>query len=258
MLVGPWVTLLAGQDLADVVVPYGRSWGARLAKWDEVRAFGASVVVLLPNSLEAAVAAWYWKAPRRIGFDAGGRGRLLTDAIPMPASRQAPDRAVPPLIEGLASPSPIAFTLVPRPQTQQSVGRSSASGTRVSRTVPRGPWASIWARPTVPRSGPSSESLSSPASLSPRRVSGAAWRARRRAAAVGSRRRRGARVWLGATVPSSCRHCSRSSARSSAATRGSHILRRRSAPRSWRCSVPRILGSARRGARRARPGGARA
>ena len=87
VLVGPWATLLTGQGLADVLVPYGRSWGARLAKWDEVRAFGASAVVLLPNSLEAAVAAWYWKAACRIGFDAGGRGRLLTDAIPMPAPR---------------------------------------------------------------------------------------------------------------------------------------------------------------------------
>jgi heptosyltransferase-2 len=88
VLVGPWATLLAGQDLADVLVPYGRSWGARLTKWDEVRGLGASAVVLLPNSLEAAVAAWYWRVPRRIGFDAGGRGRLLTDAIPMPAPRE--------------------------------------------------------------------------------------------------------------------------------------------------------------------------
>jgi heptosyltransferase-2 len=87
VLVGPWATLLAGQALADVLVPYARSWTARLAKWDEVRAFGASAVVLLPNSFEAAVAAWYWRAPRRIGLDAGGRGRLLTDVIPMPAPR---------------------------------------------------------------------------------------------------------------------------------------------------------------------------
>jgi heptosyltransferase-2 len=88
VLVGPWATLLAGQELADVLVPYARSWAARLAKWDEVRAFGAAAVVLLPNSFEAAVAARYWNAPRRIGLDAGGRGRLLTDAIPMPSPRE--------------------------------------------------------------------------------------------------------------------------------------------------------------------------
>jgi heptosyltransferase-2 len=87
VLVGPWATLLAGQALADVLVPYARSWTARLARWDELRALGAATVVLLPNSFEAAVAAWYWKAPRRIGLDAGGRGRLLTDVIPMPAPR---------------------------------------------------------------------------------------------------------------------------------------------------------------------------
>jgi heptosyltransferase II len=88
VLVGPWATGLAGQALADVLVPYGRSWSARLARWDELRAFGASVAVLLPNSLEAAIAAWYWKAPRRVGLDAGRRGGLLTDAIPMPEPRE--------------------------------------------------------------------------------------------------------------------------------------------------------------------------
>jgi heptosyltransferase-2 len=88
VLVGPWATGLAGQALADVLVPYGRSWSARLGRWDEIRAFGASTAVLLPNSLEAAIAAWYWKAARRIGLDAGARRRLLTDAIPMPEPRE--------------------------------------------------------------------------------------------------------------------------------------------------------------------------
>ena len=86
-LVGPWATVLAGQGLADVLVPYARSWSGRLSRWDEVRALGASVAILLPNSFESALAAWYWKASRRVGFDAGGRGLLLTDALPMPAPR---------------------------------------------------------------------------------------------------------------------------------------------------------------------------
>ena len=88
VLVGPWATLLAGQGLADVLVPYPRSWAGRLAKWDDVRAFGASLALLLPNSFEAAVAARYWNAPRRVGFDTGGRRRLLTDAIPTPQPRE--------------------------------------------------------------------------------------------------------------------------------------------------------------------------
>ena len=87
VLVGPWATLLVGQGLADVLVPYARSWAARLATWDEVRALGPTTAVLLPNSFESALAAWYWRAPRRIGFDAGGRRALLTDPIPLPAPR---------------------------------------------------------------------------------------------------------------------------------------------------------------------------
>ncbi|HMH48636.1 MAG TPA: glycosyltransferase family 9 protein [Candidatus Acidoferrum sp.] len=87
-LVGPWATVLVGQGLADVLVPYARAWGARLARWDEVRALGAAAAILLPNSFEAALAAWYWKAPRRVGFDTGARRMLLTDAIPMPATRE--------------------------------------------------------------------------------------------------------------------------------------------------------------------------
>ena len=88
VLVGPWAKLLAGQGLADVLVPYARSWSARLAKWDEVRALGATTAILFPNSFESALAAWYWKAPRRVGFDAGGRKALLTDVIPLPSPRE--------------------------------------------------------------------------------------------------------------------------------------------------------------------------
>jgi len=86
-LVGPWATLLAGQDLADVLVPYPRSWAGRLARWDDLRALEASTAILLPNSIEAALAARYWRAQRRVGFDAGGRGWLLTDPVPAPAPR---------------------------------------------------------------------------------------------------------------------------------------------------------------------------
>lgn len=87
-LVGPWATLLAGHGLADVLVPYARSWSGRLGGWDEIRGLGAAAVMLLPNSFEAALAAWYWRAPRRIGLDAGGRGPLLTDALPMASPRE--------------------------------------------------------------------------------------------------------------------------------------------------------------------------
>jgi heptosyltransferase-2 len=84
---GPWAHTLAGQSLADVLVSYPRAWRGRLATADTVRSFGGQIVILLPSSFEAAVAARYWSAPRRIGFAIGGRSLLLTDRVPVPAPR---------------------------------------------------------------------------------------------------------------------------------------------------------------------------
>src|SRR5919108_2786326 len=87
LLAGPWATVLGGQGLADTLVTYPRAWADRLAAADVVRRFAPDTALVLPNSLESALAAWYWGARRRIGFDAGGRGLLLTDALALPASR---------------------------------------------------------------------------------------------------------------------------------------------------------------------------
>lgn len=87
LLVGPWVSLLAGQGLAESLVTYPRAWGGRLAMTDAARRFAPDVAVLLPNSAEAALAAWYWGARRRVGFAAGGRSLLLTDAVVPPQPR---------------------------------------------------------------------------------------------------------------------------------------------------------------------------
>ena len=87
LLAGPWAPLLAGQGLADVLVVYPRGWGGRLRAADEVRKFGAGTAVLLPNSLEAALAAVYWGARRRIGYGGGGRSALLSDRVPPPRPR---------------------------------------------------------------------------------------------------------------------------------------------------------------------------
>jgi heptosyltransferase-2 len=84
---GPWAWLLAQQGLADVLVEYPRRWRGRLRGADTVAAFGPELAILLPNSLEAALAGWYWGARRRVGFAAGGRSPLLTDAVPLPALR---------------------------------------------------------------------------------------------------------------------------------------------------------------------------
>jgi heptosyltransferase-2 len=84
---GPWASLLAGQGLADVLLTYPRAWSGRLRTADAVRALDAGVAVLLPNSLEAALAALYWRARRRVGFATEGRAWLLTDRIPVPDPR---------------------------------------------------------------------------------------------------------------------------------------------------------------------------
>jgi heptosyltransferase-2 len=84
---GPWAALLAGQGLADVLVDYPRTWSGRLRAADSVSGFAPELAILLPNSLESALAAWYWGARRRVGFAGGGRSELLTDAVPVPRPR---------------------------------------------------------------------------------------------------------------------------------------------------------------------------
>jgi lipopolysaccharide heptosyltransferase II len=53
-----------------------------------MRKVGPDTAVVLPNSLESALAAWYWGARRRVGFGGGGRELLLTDAPALPAPRR--------------------------------------------------------------------------------------------------------------------------------------------------------------------------
>ena len=87
VLAGPWVAVLADQELADVLVVYPRSWTGRLGSADSVRAAGPTTAVLLPNSFESAATAFYWGARRRVGFACGGRSALLSDRVPFPSPR---------------------------------------------------------------------------------------------------------------------------------------------------------------------------
>ncbi len=84
---GPWAPVLAGQHLADVLLTYPRAWSGRVRGADHARDFRPEVAVLLPNSLESALAATYWGARRRVGFATGGRTWLLTDRVPLPSPR---------------------------------------------------------------------------------------------------------------------------------------------------------------------------
>lgn len=87
-LVGRWATLLAGQGLADVLLPYPKPLAARRRLARALAAERADVAVLLPGSFESAVAAWRWRAARRVGYATDGRVPLLTDALPLPDPRR--------------------------------------------------------------------------------------------------------------------------------------------------------------------------
>ena len=86
-LVGPWAELVRDQGVADRVIVYPRSFSRRLALTRPIRALGADTALLLPNSLESALAAWLWGARRRVGFATDGRAWLLTHPVPRPAQR---------------------------------------------------------------------------------------------------------------------------------------------------------------------------
>ena len=87
-LVGPWAPLLAGQGVADGCVAYPRGARKRLAAARELRRLGGDTVLLLPNSIESALAAWLWGARWIIGYATDGRGRLLSPALPPPVPRR--------------------------------------------------------------------------------------------------------------------------------------------------------------------------
>ena len=87
-VVGPWASLLAGQGVADVLVDYPRASHERHGFARALAADPADLAVLLPSSFESALAAWRWRARRRLGFDTDGRGPLLTDSLPRPEPRR--------------------------------------------------------------------------------------------------------------------------------------------------------------------------
>ena len=87
-LVGAWAELLEGQSVADDWVVYPRAWMDRLAAAARIRGLGADTALLLPNSFEAALAAWVWGTRRRIGFDTDRRRYLLTHPLEAPPQRR--------------------------------------------------------------------------------------------------------------------------------------------------------------------------
>jgi heptosyltransferase-2 len=87
IVIGRWAPLLSGQAVADILLPYPRDLGERLRLGSALRGDRPDLALLLPNSLESALAACWWGAERRVGFDTDGRRPLLTDSVPRPSPR---------------------------------------------------------------------------------------------------------------------------------------------------------------------------
>ena len=86
--IGRWAPLLAGQAAVDLVLPYPRRLRERLRVGRHLRADPPALAVLLPNSMESALAAYWWGAKRRVGYDTDGRAPLLTDVVALPSPRR--------------------------------------------------------------------------------------------------------------------------------------------------------------------------
>ena len=87
-LIGRWAPLLAGQGVGDVLLGYPRPLAARRRLARALAADRPDVAVLLPSSIESALAALRWRARRRVGYATDGRTALLTDAMDLPTPRR--------------------------------------------------------------------------------------------------------------------------------------------------------------------------
>jgi len=68
----------------DAFIETGESLGAMRRTVRALRREAPETGVLMPNSLRSALVLWLGGVGRRIGYDRGGRGRLLTDTLDPP------------------------------------------------------------------------------------------------------------------------------------------------------------------------------
>jgi len=210
-------------------VTYPRAWSGRLAAADVVRRLAPDTAVVLPNSVESALAAWYWGAGRRIGFAAGGRGLALTDVVPLPEPRRHQIDEYLMLAErcgGRADDTEPRLTPPPLTAPLGRGARAARRGRRARQTPHGRPYIS--APPTArPRPGLRACRRALPAARHRRRSRRPA-RHGRRGARGGGHRGRGTGGDAGdAIVRRCCRRSSRSWTRWCRATR------------AWRISPPR-------------------
>lgn len=91
VLARPWVAgLYSRERICDEHVVAPRTWSGRLRLARVLRKRRFDVVILLPNSFEAALVARLAGIRERIGYDRDGRGILLSAAIPPPKPGDIP------------------------------------------------------------------------------------------------------------------------------------------------------------------------
>jgi heptosyltransferase-2 len=85
----PWAKeLFAGADFLDDLLIYDRRWPWSVVKQSvEWRRGNFDLAVLFPNAFEAALIPALARVPLRIGYATDGRGRLLTNPLPVPEWR---------------------------------------------------------------------------------------------------------------------------------------------------------------------------
>ncbi len=153
-LVGRWATLLAGQGVADVALPYPTPLAPRRGWRARSRPSAPDVAVLLPSSIEAALAAWRWRAapPRRLRHRrARGRSSPTRCRCPRRACTRwtSTRRLARRRSACAASPRRPRGPCAATTRMDAEVARLLAEARRRGRRAPRS--ASTWARPSGAR-----------------------------------------------------------------------------------------------------------
>jgi heptosyltransferase II len=79
------VDIFVDADFLDEVLVYDRAgFGSTRKQAREWKRRGFDLAVLFQNAFEAAAIAFLARVPMRIGYDAEGRGMLLTNSLPLP------------------------------------------------------------------------------------------------------------------------------------------------------------------------------
>ena len=123
--VGRWASLLAGQGVADALVPYPLQLGNRRRLAASLRAMRPDGAVLLTNSFESALAARLWGARMRLGYDTDLRRALLTHAVPLPSPRLHQIDEYRGLLEAAGVAAPVTVPV-------WRIGEDAAAGAAVS------------------------------------------------------------------------------------------------------------------------------